>query len=499
MQLSFTNAQIISYFVSRTASDGLPVNDFKSVNRSAMNLFRCGHIQKIELCNNVNSHTIYLRASCLPEMRKDRKYDLYMELDDTLFEIKKAQCGCPAGCGPKGSCKHLAALCYALEDFTRVQQLPDFLTSTDRLQTWNRPRPHKLAPIPVEEMRTRKEQLMPPKFHSSQDTRRVSQFDPRPEEYRRSDPKCESLRCQLLQLNTPCAFTHLLIPQVDKIFHDHTYCSPCFKPIPSQASQATIVQSDLDARILPQDILLKAKENFNISDTIRMEIEHNTRNQSSSSDWHHARLRRITGSICGQIIKQKRKTVPLLCRVLYPKPLILLPRPIAWGIQNEPFACASYRKYMNESGHVGLSTSPVGFVIDKTKGWLGASPDTRVNDPSCADKSGIAEFKCPYTKRDESPQQSCYDKDFFCEMIDGQVQLKQSCSYYHQVQLQLYVGRDLYNWCDFCVYTPVGISVQRIYPNKEWQVKYIPELEEFYDKYVLPEIIKPLHKPAYFL
>ena len=35
----FTNAQIINYFVTRTADDGLPVGDFKSVNESALNLY----------------------------------------------------------------------------------------------------------------------------------------------------------------------------------------------------------------------------------------------------------------------------------------------------------------------------------------------------------------------------------------------------------------------------------------------------------------------------
>ena len=36
----FTNAQIVEYFVTRTVSDGLHVADFKSINKSALNLFR---------------------------------------------------------------------------------------------------------------------------------------------------------------------------------------------------------------------------------------------------------------------------------------------------------------------------------------------------------------------------------------------------------------------------------------------------------------------------
>ena len=36
-------------------------------------------------------------------------------------------------------------------------------------------------------------------------------------------------------------------------------------------------------------------------------------------------------------------------------------------------------------------------------GWLAASPDAKVVDPSFQPPNGIAEFKCPFSKRDKSP------------------------------------------------------------------------------------------------
>ena len=48
--LSFTNAQIINYFVVRTAVDGTPASDMKAINSSALNLFKCGHVQNIQIC-----------------------------------------------------------------------------------------------------------------------------------------------------------------------------------------------------------------------------------------------------------------------------------------------------------------------------------------------------------------------------------------------------------------------------------------------------------------
>ena len=53
-------------------------------------------------------------------------YKIQMQLEEASFDIHSAQCGCPAGKGPYASCKHIATLCYALEEFSRVRQLPDF-------------------------------------------------------------------------------------------------------------------------------------------------------------------------------------------------------------------------------------------------------------------------------------------------------------------------------------------------------------------------------------
>lgn len=103
---------------------------------------------------------MYLRAVCLSEMRKDRVHLFEMQLDSTNFEIKGSTCGFPAGCGRY---KHVAALCYALDE---LQSLPDFQSVTKHLPTWNQPKAKKLNPLPVINLQTRKEELLPPTKHS---------------------------------------------------------------------------------------------------------------------------------------------------------------------------------------------------------------------------------------------------------------------------------------------------------------------------------------------
>ena len=50
-----------------------------------------------------------IRCTCLPEMKKGTVYKIELRLD-RVGDITKASCVCPAGMGPSGSCKHIAAL-----------------------------------------------------------------------------------------------------------------------------------------------------------------------------------------------------------------------------------------------------------------------------------------------------------------------------------------------------------------------------------------------------
>ena len=51
-----------------------------------------------------------VKAKCIPEIRNDRVYLVQMALSMDGFDVMNAQCGGPAGKGPCGSCKHIAAL-----------------------------------------------------------------------------------------------------------------------------------------------------------------------------------------------------------------------------------------------------------------------------------------------------------------------------------------------------------------------------------------------------
>ena len=127
---------------------------------------------------------------------------------------------------------------------------------------------------------------------------------------------------------------------------------------------------------------LQVKLALQVSEDERRHNEVITREQSNSQQWHRLRMNRITGSKCGKILNQQKKTVALLRSVLYAPNFTTAPKPIQWGKDNEQVACQAYINYMRDNGHPDLVVQKCGFITHLKFGWLGASPDGRVTDPS---------------------------------------------------------------------------------------------------------------------
>lgn len=126
------------------------------------------------------------------------QYKVIISLQNKSHDIDTAECGCKAGKGPKASCKHVGAMCYALAEFCKSGRQPDFLTCTERLQEWNRPRPRRVEAIPVLELSSRKQEILKKQSHCPV----PSQYDPHPLSMRAPDPcLMERLRVDLLTAN----------------------------------------------------------------------------------------------------------------------------------------------------------------------------------------------------------------------------------------------------------------------------------------------------------
>lgn len=116
-----------------------------------------------------------------------------------------------------------------------------------------------------------------------------------------------------------------------------------------------------------------------------------------------------------------------------------------------------------------MQVLPCGFVVDYNCPILGATPDARVIDLGCTDHYGIVEVKCPKSKFHVTPLEASTDPSFFMEKInENQCTLKKNDKYYFQVQGQM--GVTGVPWCDFVVYTDLGLYIQRIsFDSQFWE------------------------------
>jgi len=211
-------------------------------------------------------------------------------------------------------------------------------------------------------------------------------FDPRPKQFQNNNPNAvETLRCDLLNVcdNGSAAFLSVLVPLTTNIKHDHTYASKAGEvegqilPREDTSNEGSEVEENDEE---PDDESDKNASRTNecvqsiyarklvtvtsrcISGNERDNLEKLTRQQSDESLWYDARKFRITGSKCGRILNQKKRTVSLLQFALYPKPFEATPKPIEWGRRSEPLAREAYVKYMKAHGHPRMRLIFVAFL-----------------------------------------------------------------------------------------------------------------------------------------
>ena len=298
----------------------------------------------------------------------------------------------------------------------------------------------------------------------------------------------------LLQAGSNCGILQVLSVSPRVALQDHSY-----------TSSSTVTTSRLQTAPLPESsdsCSCTSAYNLDEVDAVKLNVCSEEREsimqatvvQAKSGVWHQLRAKRITGSKPGKILLQKKKSVPLLTTVMYPKPFTTAAT--QWGELNEPIAKLHYAKYWNERG-VTVRVVECGLTVHPSKGFLAASPDGIVQDTSSGE-NGLLEIKCPYTKRNSSMTEACVDGNFFCTINNSELQLKRHHNYYHQVQLQLYCHPDA-AWCDFFVYTLKDCGCERIYRDIAWQQQSVPELECYFDEWIAPELIRPQYKPSYYL
>ena len=139
----------------------------------------------------------------------------------------------------------------------------------------------------------------------------------------------------------------------------------------------------------------KIKHNLFLNDDDISKVERETRGQSTNEKWFDHRFGRITASKCHRVAcPHKAGTSPskIIKEVLNYNEQVQA-KAMREGIENEELIITQYKDKMQKGGHAGLEVNSCGFFVSKTPGFLGASPDGLVTDPSSENPSGLVEAK----------------------------------------------------------------------------------------------------------
>ena len=178
--------------------------------------------------------------------------------------------------------------------------------------------------------------------------------------------------------------------------------------------------------------------------------------KDDTGEWELQRKGRLTASHFAEVAKRRASYASLITRLVYGK--MKETKATRYGRQNEPVAHEAYAIYFR-SRHPNATVQTTGVHIDVSQGWLAASPDGLVYDPTADNPEGLIEIKCTFravdtnildlcTRPELKPTTLCleYRRD------KGQFQLKRSHWYYYQVQGQMHVTKR--TSCDIFVWRP---------------------------------------------
>ena len=128
------------------------------------------------------------------------------------------------------------------------------------------------------------------------------------------------------------------------------------------------------------------------------------------------------------------------------------------------------------SSHASFKCDLAGLVINPLYPFLGASPDGFTECDCCG--KGLLEIKCPFSGKDLHPSALKGRPGSF--LTDGGLVT-------NQVQGRLAITNR--QFCDFVVWTPIGLITQRIYHDSLFWEKVVKKLTRCFVENILPEIL----------
>ena len=430
------------------------------------NFFKSGHVLYIGHLNENGKH--FIKSQVLPSMKKDKVYACFLVIT-SVGKILRAHCKCPAGID--GRCNHVAATLFALEQHFKDRGKKTTIDTDESCTSmpcqWNVPRKRKGPVQPINQMSFVKHDYAKekkiPKLHSMHNAL------PKSWENEKVAKMFEMMEKYQKESGNILSWTHIL-PQEVKKLTQQTLISP-------------IESHPVSAREL-KERFQKVKRNLMVDELGIKDVETKTRGQSNIELWHHHRQPRITATKCYRVAVQRETTSPtkIIKDVLgYNK--VFQSKSMEEDLKMEDQIISDYKLFKQKQGNEGITITKCGFFIAKDHGFLGASPDGLVHDPSTNEAEGLIEVKYIQTRKDEILEKSLVRKGI-CKQNNEIIQLNERHKYFYQVQQQMFVTER--KWTDFVVKGSGCSSLfcERVPFSRDHWNTISPKLESFFNNCV---------------
>ena len=478
------------------------------------NFFKSGNVVKVTVCSRENKW--YLKSQVLPSMKKSSVYNCFIVLLPN-GHVKSAYCGCPAGVD--GRCNHIAATLFGIEEYCkqREKQQQEQTSRTSQPCTWNVPRKRKGEVLPISQMKFKKHEHGKEKKDRESEVKRDKDVRaPHQREWSntRRYNVLTSVLCVQEETGQTIGLSHILPLKTSNnlkeiIGKEHTYCkvdstvqdrestdeSVHKESAPESLASSQTEVPELNSHPFSMDILQNECQNVKrklfLNGEEAAEVEKNTRGQSADPLWHDSRNQRITSSKCYRCAVLKDTTSPTkaIQEVLGYKQFAQT-KEMKEGLSKEPEIIQEFLNTMNEKGHKRIKVERSGLIVSTLHGFLAASPDGLVKDPSHEPPEGMLEMKYIQMKEDETLTEALLRKRI-CVYDNEELTVNRCHQYFYQVQHQMYVaGR---YWNDFVVKGSLSteLFIKRVQFDPTFWGPVLLKLNQFFEKHMLPELAYP--------
>ncbi|VDI55777.1 Hypothetical predicted protein [Mytilus galloprovincialis] len=281
---------------------------------NGFNLYTSNHIHDVKLHRLINTEYFYVRAACVPETRQsENPYNPWV-IVGTEGHFRSGGCTCVVD---NGTCKHITALLFSLENFSSRHRDRNTEVGTDVPCTWDRAR--KLSePLTINkiDIRNNPSSSLPVEPHSSHYTPSKG--------LKLSEHEIEKRVFNLCKINKS-VFSHILENSSDE--------SDGEVEIPMSMKQLADKSKDNGSNFLD---FIKLYHD----DDIIHQIQARTSGQAENPEWFFYRVGRITASLFHSVLHYKFGDVKdnyILRNILQQNNKISTPA-MKYGIINEPIA-----------------------------------------------------------------------------------------------------------------------------------------------------------------